>query len=366
MVRISTCGIWLRATLAGTNIYVHHPAYPGGPYAYLPLFLYVELPFQWFAQTTHVPFVILGKFPIVAGDVATAVLLARLLRRRGAGERCAVLGAALFLFNPLVLYDGAFYGRFDTFAMALLMAALVNTAVRPRRAAVVYGLAVAAKTFPIFGLLGFVRSIPNGRITGMAMFVATLAVVTAPFLATWRAVLRDAIAYDAAKNAQGLSWQTIITPVVSSPVAKAIDVGCLVLFAAGLIALLAIPDLTTYVLATLTLFVLCSKVVLEQYLVWIIPLAIVVALSQPPLRSATAALAILSTLVGMLANADFHPWGPAPTALVAALAATCAAVLTALVRHGIGSRTRLANRLTPRSSLVAASNGSAPTSRERE
>ena len=40
------------ATLHGMDIYAHHPAYPGGPYAYFPVFLYVELPFQWLAQHT--------------------------------------------------------------------------------------------------------------------------------------------------------------------------------------------------------------------------------------------------------------------------------------------------------------------------
>src|SRR5581483_4113606 len=103
-----------RATLAGSNIYAHHPrGYPGGPYTYPPLFLYSELPFQWLALHLGVSFVILGKLPIVAGDLLTAALLAAYLARRGYDERTVALGAALYFLNPLVLYNGAFYGRFD-------------------------------------------------------------------------------------------------------------------------------------------------------------------------------------------------------------------------------------------------------------
>jgi len=42
------------ATLHGSNVYAHHPHYPGGPYAYFPLFLYLELPAQWIAVHAHV------------------------------------------------------------------------------------------------------------------------------------------------------------------------------------------------------------------------------------------------------------------------------------------------------------------------
>src|SRR5690242_7699923 len=46
-----------RATLDGFNIYVYHlPHYPGGPYAYFPLFLYLDVPFQWLALHTGLPF----------------------------------------------------------------------------------------------------------------------------------------------------------------------------------------------------------------------------------------------------------------------------------------------------------------------
>ncbi len=115
-----------RATLAGRNIYAHHPAgYPGGPFAYLPLFLYAELPFQWLAIHLGLPFRILGKMPMLAADITVAVAIAAELRRRGQSERIQAFGAALWFWNPLLIYNSAYYGRFDSVCVALLFAALV-------------------------------------------------------------------------------------------------------------------------------------------------------------------------------------------------------------------------------------------------
>jgi hypothetical protein len=90
------------AALRGSNIYAHHPAYPAGPIAYLPLFIYLEMPFQWLAAHSQISFTILGKLPIVAADMACTVLIAEALTRRGCSERSVALGAALFALNPLV------------------------------------------------------------------------------------------------------------------------------------------------------------------------------------------------------------------------------------------------------------------------
>src|SRR5438105_4070571 len=93
-----------RYTLAGINVYAHHPHYPGGSYTYFPLFLYLELPFQWLALHTGVSFTVLGKLPIMAGDVLAAALIAAHLGQRGHGDGVRALGTGLYFLNPLVLY----------------------------------------------------------------------------------------------------------------------------------------------------------------------------------------------------------------------------------------------------------------------
>jgi hypothetical protein len=90
----------------------------------------------------------------------------------------------------------------------------------------------------------------------------------------------------------------------------------------AMVWLLQLPDLQSYCLLGLLLFILCSKVVLEQYLMWPVPLLILEAAAWPGLRR-TASLALLGVLstVGMVANPYVHPFGPAPMPLAIVLAA---------------------------------------------
>src|ERR1700757_2880752 len=178
-------------TLQGIDIYAHHPAYRGGPYAYFPLFLYMELPLQWLSQHTGISFTVVGKVPILAGDVACALLLAAELRDRATSDRAVVFGTLLFFFNPLVLYNGAFYGRFDTVALALLLSAVRLLRQGKGSAGLWYGLAVAAKTFPVFVLPGILRAARGRRLRVVIALVTVLLVLSAPYLPSWRMMLSD-------------------------------------------------------------------------------------------------------------------------------------------------------------------------------
>lgn len=337
------------ATLAGINIYAHHPAYPGGPYAYLPPLLYLELPFQWLAQHTAASFLVLGKLPILAGDVACALLIASLCRLRGGNEYTSAVGAAAFFVNPLVLYNSAYYGRFDSIGLALLLAAVraVHT-VRTDRgrwgAAVWFGLAVAVKTFPVFLLGWLLRWNPFGRRRVVVATLLVLLVVCLPYLTTMRAVIHDVIFYDAGKMPQGLSWQYLLNDPLGIATSKRVSYGLLVAFGAGALWLTRINDAVRYSAVVFALFIVCSKVVLEQYLIWPLPFLAVLIGAGP--RPRAAALAGLLSLIGVLDNESFHPLGRSSPVVVIVLSLGCAAYVVlearrdpAEVRAGTGART---------------------------
>jgi hypothetical protein len=105
----------------------------------------------------------------------------------------------------------------------------------------------------------------------------------------------------------------------------------LLAFCVGTLLLAAVRDVYCYAAATLLLFVVCSKVVLEQYLLWPLPfLAVIAVVSAGRLRAAATSLVVLLTAVGMVANPFLHPWGEAPTPLLIGLAAGCGAGVVAL------------------------------------
>lgn len=312
------------ATLRGLNIYAHHPPYPAGPYAYFPLWLYIELPFQWLAQHTGIPFQVAGKLPIAAADLACALLIAAAVRRCGRGEFVVAGAAAAFFLNPLVLYNSAYYGRFDSLGCALLLAALLGLTRRSiGSTAGYYALAVAAKTFPIFVLPTILRQAKGRWLAIVAALVLVVAVLCLPYLGSIHALYIDVLQYDATKLPQGLSWQRELLAHLSHDQAKWLSYLLLICFGVAAVLLARVADVWLSTALTLVAFLLASKVVLEQYLIWPLPFLIVVATGAAGgLAATTWCLAGLLTAVGMLDNAVFHPFEPSAV-LAWSLAGIC-------------------------------------------
>ncbi len=108
----------------------------------------------------------------------------------------------------------------------------------------------------------------------------------------------------------------------------------LALYLMGAVLLARMLDLDMYILATLVLFLVCSKVVLEQYLVWPMPWLVLAVWTAPRIRAATIAFFVAVTVVGMVANPHVHPWGRSPALITAGFAALCVIYLVALVVDG--------------------------------
>ncbi len=309
-----------RYTLAGVDIYAHHPhGYPGGPYTYPPLFLYSELPFQWLALHTGAAFTVLGKLVIVAGDVLTAILLAEMLGRCGLDDRLVALGAALYFLNPLVLYNGAFYGRFDAFPVALfLLAVRLHNARRRWVFPVAYALAVAAKTYPIFILPWLLMRDRTRRGRTIVGLVVVLGGLSLPYLVdNPRTFIHDTIQYNGGKLPGNLSWQYVLLGPLGPHRALLLSYALLALFAVALF-LFARLDLLTYCIVAILSFLLFSKVVIEQYYLWPMPFLILDAIARR--GRASAALFALLSATGFFVNPYIHPFGQKPPVITVAVA----------------------------------------------
>jgi hypothetical protein len=314
------------ATLHGVNIYAHHPVYPAGPYAYFPLWLYIELPFQWLAQHSGIPFQVAGKLPIAAADLACALLIAAAVRAQGRSKWAVAGAAGAFFLNPLVLYNSAYYGRFDSLGCALLLAALLGLSRHHRaqwRTAGYYALAVAAKTFPVLVVVGVLRSAKAARYRIVILCAAVIVVLTLPYLGAPRALYTDIFRYDATKVPQGLSWQRELLGALGVDQAKQLSYLLLICFAVVAVLLALTTDLWLATALTLVAFLLFSKVVLEQYLIWPLPFLLVVAAGAGAALAGTClVLAGLLTTIGMLDNATYHPLEPSAV-VPYSLAAIC-------------------------------------------
>jgi hypothetical protein len=332
-----------RALLHGQNFYAHRPAHlPGGPYGYLPLFAYIELPFRFLANVLPVSFTILGKIPVLAGDALVAWCIVRWCRRAEVSESLTVLAVALFWLNPLVLYNGAWYGRFDTLCVGLLMMALLAgppvmkpDGHRAWGAPIYFGLAIAAKTFPAFLLPWFIR---NGRERGRMFWYTALSafVVSLPLiLLSPSEVVKSVLLYDANKTPTNFSWLLPLSEMWGKDMTRAIGTFVLLGFFVSLIALTML-DLPEYCCAGFCAFLVFSKVVNEQYLVWIIPFLALLYVTNR--KRPNLWLLVFFTVIGSLVNPFVHPFGrqgtmPTVWANVLLAGATTAYLVWLVVDH---------------------------------
>ncbi len=130
---------------------------------------------------------------------------------------------------------------------------------------------------------------------------------------------------------QGLSWQYLLNDPLGIAASKRVSYGLLRRVRGR--RRLADPHRrrVRYSAVVFALFIVCSKVVLEQYLIWPLPfLAVLIGVGPRP---RAAALAGLLSLVGMLDNESFHPLGRSSPVVVVALSLGCAAYVVLEARR---------------------------------
>jgi uncharacterized membrane protein len=220
-----------------------------------------------------------------------------------------------------VLYNGAFYGRFDALCVGLFLLALrFYQPHRPRSwgFALLYACAVAAKTYPIF-ILPWLLARQRARTSRIVLaLVVVLGGLSLPFLlASPLPFLRDIVLYNGNKLPGNLSWQIVLLHYPSPQAALLLSYVLLAFFVHTLFLLTRL-DLDTYCLVALLLFLTLSKVVIEQYLLWPLPFLILAAIER---RSwASRVLLILLSGTGLLINPYIHPWDQRVPAVNVAIA----------------------------------------------
>ncbi len=302
-----------RELLRGHNFYAHRPSdLPGGPYAYLPLFAYIEAPFRFIKNLTHTEFIYWGKIPVLVGDALVAWAIVRWCRRLELPQPRVALAVALWWLNPLVLFNGPLYGRFDSLVLGVLLCALLQGPPNldepwyRARSMFTFAASIALKTFPAFLLPWFWRNARSRNRFFVGVF-AMVAVWSLPFsLMNPGKFIHSTVLYDTGKVPSNLSWQVALVHLFSRDTTRAIGTFILVAFFATLCMLTRL-ELVEYCAAAFCAFVVFSKIVNEQYLVWAIPFFVLLVASDRG-RFHTWML-ILYTTVGFVINPLIHPFG---------------------------------------------------------
>jgi hypothetical protein len=190
-----------------------------------------------------------------------------------------------------------------------------------------YAAAVAMKIYPAFLLPWLWMKSRATRSRLATALVLVVGGVSLPYLATApRAYISDILFYNLNRTPSNLSWQIALLDQLVLPPQTLWIVGALFLaiFAAVLCRLTAL-DASSAALVGILAFLLLSKLVIEQYLVWTFPFLIQNA-TDGHSRSDAALLTMFSA-VGMLSNHHVHPFGERAIWLNMALAGSTLAYL---------------------------------------
>ena len=80
---------------------------------YLPGYLYFLWALAKFAPSVIIPESVLYKLPAIISDLATGILIYKILLK-SKGEKWGIVGAALYVFNPAIFANSALWGQVDS------------------------------------------------------------------------------------------------------------------------------------------------------------------------------------------------------------------------------------------------------------
>src|SRR5262245_2304612 len=184
--------------LAGENIYQRRVLFP-----YTPLTLPLPAASMLLASATGLPFHLTIKLWPILADAGLALLVWRVGRRRFGERRGLWLGLA-YAANPVAILTSAFHGNqtvlgvlFAFWAYERVASGPDEAAARWRGAALLLGLGIAARTFPVLLAPVFAVLLPLGRsVDGLKRRAGFLALAALPSAAaSLPALAADAAAY---------------------------------------------------------------------------------------------------------------------------------------------------------------------------
>lgn len=272
-----------RTSISPDYYYIREVSYlnkPPGAYLY-PFFI-LRLLFGFTSTYAQQ----LVKLPAILGNLLVGYAIWKILEGKKFEEKILVLATSLYLFNPGVILQGAYLGKHDSLTIALLLLAIKN--IDKGRFSIYYGMSVVSKQFPLLILPWLlIQKKMFKKLFYSAMFAILL---TLPFLIPDPLFLIERmITTHTEKLPLGISWMTNLVHI-RPPDAILFSKIMLVIYFTAII-------LTAYRFKTdgfsnaalvYCLFLVFSKVVYEQYILWTMPFLLLVYFNRKMIAPLTA------------------------------------------------------------------------------
>src|SRR5581483_10540083 len=278
------------------------------PYAYPPLHAFFVAPFV--ALAGGIPDWLMVRLPPLFFDIATGILLFRIVLQKTQQRNLARLALAVWLFNPVTWYDTAVQGHFEAEWLFFVVLAywlaeyqrgwLLPTlslaiALCSKQNAILFALPFWAQLFFTSNEKNLLRRIRPIAASVIVAFIP-LALISLPFLLASNDYWYMNVQYVADVPLQTQSWLVALAGIFSPDNIFLNASSLLTLLAAALIAILAARrGFNLWLTATLIVlaFFLLSKKVVGYYYVMILPFALVTLV--PARRFRLLSLIILAT-----------------------------------------------------------------------
>jgi hypothetical protein len=296
-------------------------------YPYPPLWMWVEAGSLWLARATGASFALLVRLPVLAAELGLVGLLGRM-----AGARAAWL----YALHPVALLVSACHGQFDALALlGILLAIRAHSGARPDAAALWLAAAIGLKSFPVLLLPAFLLATPGARARVRFTALATLPVAVCLLPFAWAdapALRRELFGYGGVVD---FGWIAVVRALrlLSTGVllrGEAVHWAAWVTAAklAFLTAYAAVlawwwrrgraPSLPAACLLILLAFLVLYGALSAQYLLWVVPLGVLLP-SRPFVAYGAVSAAALAAFYLFLAPAVLLPPDAARPAAAGAL-----------------------------------------------
>lgn len=324
---------------------------------YLPLQMYWSALARWSADAVSFPFVKIVRLAPIAADVGIALLLFLSLRRSWPAG-VALRGGLLYALNPISVLVSAYHGQFDAIPALAILLALYFLENSPLLTGGWLGLGILSKSWPALALPSLLVGVKGwkGKLllggTAVAIPLAGTILYTNLFGVDLVVVLKEALGYNRGIGVWGYTYffrlLSVLSPDLAGPYRWLLGYGrYLTLAALGLVWLIRARKEPPGdgILTILVTFFAVTHAFSIQYLVWVVPFAILAHQDRWLRRYTLGAFAYMflayTTLILETHITQLLPWPQADRFLImpAGLPAWLVMVAWMLSRLSGGSHT---------------------------
>lgn len=293
---------------------------------YLPLQMYWVGAARSFSDSTGLPFSFVVKSLFILADTSLIVLIYRYRQNFPNSGLNPKQGALFYALNPIALYVSAYHGQFDSLPILFSTLGLLAVPHSATRVGFWLGLGIWIKSFPVLALPTAVKLSKEFRDRLILMVCSILLPLIGvgfyiqQYDSSPKAVILRAISYNHGIGVWGYTyflrlvglWNENMAPLILQYFKFSRYITILGLTILWLIAIKKYEHPIRLYFITLLSFLAITHAFSIQYLLWIIPLAILCGETRGLLRYTLAAFSyaflVYNTLILSFSITNLMPW----------------------------------------------------------